>query len=259
MKQMKRITQNLVWISVLAFAACSKTPVTQPVVVDPPTATTPAPVRIEKDGETLDISYHSNGNINTIVSKDGQGNVLTNYLFTYENNQLKEINFGGKWKYTYTGNNLTSVESYNTGGQLRYTYEFSYAGNKVVEKTEYLTAVYKTPRFKTTYSYNNGGNVDHIQVYQYNNNSWGLVEEVQFDSYDQHANVIESFTSFPFLPSSVLSPNNAIKETWYSGGLVTQTVTNQLSYDTNGRIKNRKSVFSNPGFPDTYSETKLTY
>lgn len=259
---MKRITQNLVWVSVFAVA-CSKSPVTQPGGGSNPPVTIPAPAgalsKIEIDGESLDLFYNANGSINNMVRKDNGGTILSTYVFSYENDKLKEINFGGKWKYTYTGNNLTKIESYNAGGQLRYTYEFVYDGNKVVEKTDYLTVVYKMPQFKRTFTYRSDGNIDRVKVYQYTNGVWGESEEIQYNEYDQHANATDQYESYPYLPANLFSPNNATKETWYSGGIVGQSVTHQYSYDANGRVKTKKSTFSYAGFPDTFVEMKLTY
>jgi hypothetical protein len=261
MKQMKTITQNFVLIAAFLIAAtsCKKTPVTEIGTPGNQPPVQPIPVQLEKDGDFINVNYNTDGNIQSIVTSESTGAILANYVFTYENNKIKEINFGGKWTYTYTGNNLTRVESFNAGGQLRHTYDFTYAGNKVIEAIEYLSVVAMSPQFKSTYTYRSDGNVERKELFQYVNGQWLASEEVVYNQYDLYTNVSDQFESYPYLPANMFSPNNPVRETWYAGGTVDQTVEHIYTYDVKGRPKTKKSTFKFPGFPDSFSETKIFY
>lgn len=254
---MKKITQNLLLLAALLTVAtsCSKTPATE--IVAP--VVTPLPIQIENDGDVANLSYNTDGTIHIIQTSDGAGNIQSTYTFVYENAKLKEVNFGGKWKYTYTGNNLTKVESINPAGQLRQTYQFTYSGNKVVEKIQYLSVVNMTPQFKTTYTYRNDGNVEKAEVFQYVNQSWVEVETMVYNQYDQYVNVNASFEGFPYLPANMFSPNNPVKETWSSAGQANTTVEHAYTYDAQGRTKTKKTTTRFPGLPEMVSETKNLY
>jgi hypothetical protein len=258
---MKRTTQHFVLITALLIAAtsCKKTATPENGAPGIPPVEKPAPIQVEKDGSVLNVNYNTDGNIQSIVSSDAPGNILVNYVFTYENGKVKEINFGGRWKYTYAGNNITKVESFNQGGQLRYTYDFTYAGNKVVEKIEYLSVVSMSPKFKTKYFYRADGNIEKLEISQYVNGQWQDAENVVYNEYDRYTNVSDQFESYPYLPANMFSANNPLKETWSENGSVEQTVEHAYTYDAKGRIKTKKSTFKYPAFPDSFSEVKIFY
>lgn len=257
---MKKIVQNILLVTALFTAAASCKKTVEPVINNPgnPSVEKPFPIQLNKDGNAVNVNYNTDGTIQSLITSDANGNILVNYIFSYENGKLKEVNFGGKWKYTYTGNQLTRIESFNQQGQNRYTYDVVYNGDKVLQKTEYYSAT-MTPRFKTTYTYRADGNIEKYEVQQYINSAWEISEEVVFNEYDQHVNVSDAFENHPYLPSTMLSANNPVKETWSASGVLEQTVEHVYTYDQKGRPKTKKSTFKSPGFPDTFSEIKILY
>jgi hypothetical protein len=234
---MKKITQITVLIGSLLMLtmACSKTPAVTPLPTPP--AATPAVTRLEKDGDISEISYNGDGTIHNILANRRGTTAPTDYVFSYENGKLKEINFDGKWKYTYTGNLLTLVQAYNNGGQLRFQYEFTYTNGSLTEKTEFLVsaAAGAAPKFKTKYYYGQDGNISKKEVFQFTNNAWMESEMILITEYDQYHNVTDALESFPYMPASSFSPNNPVRESYYDKGLVTQIVEHAYTYDANGR------------------------
>lgn len=255
---MKIQTQKFLLIAALFIAGASCTKPNSPV----PPVVVPAeknyPIQVEVDGNFSNVNYNTDGTIQSIVTSTSAGTINANYIFSYENGKIKEINFGAKWKYTYTGDNLTKIETFIQGA-LRYTYGFTYVGDKLVERIDYLSPVSLTPQFKTKYTYRADGNVEKKEVFQYTNNTWHAVEEIYYSQYDQNANVTESLGSYPYLPPNMFSPNNPVKETWMSGGVLEQTVEHTYTYDAKGRPKTRKSISRFPSLPDEFSEVKILY
>src|SRR6187402_3336927 len=103
---MKKITQRLIVVMslFLVVTACNKT--VPPTPAPTPTPTNNALSKIEVDGNIVNITYNSDGTIQKVVSQPDDNTAATTYTFSYENGKLKEVNFGGKWKYSYNGNLL---------------------------------------------------------------------------------------------------------------------------------------------------------
>src|SRR6478735_434539 len=170
---MKKITQKLIVVMSLfitATTACNKTVTPKP---EPP-ATTGALSKIEIEGDIVNITYNSDGTIQKVVNQSSTNATTTTYVFNYENGKLKEINFGGKWKYSYNGDQLIKVETITADGKTRYQSSFSYVNNRVGEKIEYRVndVLGLIPQAKTQYQYFTNGNVSKKEVFQYINNDW---------------------------------------------------------------------------------------
>jgi hypothetical protein len=217
--------------------------------------------KIEKDGEVTEAVYNNDGSIRSLKKKFPNNTSFQNYDFSYKNGKLKEIDFGGKWKYYYTGEQLTSVETHNPGGVLKYRSDFTYTNGRVSEKIQYLvTSAGALPDFKTVYQYRADGNVSMKEIYQYINNGWFKAEDVMIEAYDQYINASERFESYPYLPAGMFPPNNPLKETWIDrNGTISQTVYHVYTYDVNARPLTRKTTYKFTGFPDTFSELKIEY
>lgn len=216
--------------------------------------------KIEKDGEITEAVYNSDGSIQSLKKKF-PNNSIQDYVFSYNNGKLKEIDFGGKWKYYYTGENITSVETYNGNGALRRRNDFTYTNGHVSEKIEYLvTSAGAFPDYKTIYHYRADGNVSRKELFQYVNNDWFKEEDVIIEEYDQYINASERFESYPYLPAAMFPPNNPLKETWIDrNGINTQTVYHVYTYDVNARPLTRKTTYKFTGYPDTFSDLKIEY
>ncbi|MEO8172618.1 MAG: hypothetical protein ABI581_06030 [Sediminibacterium sp.] len=218
--------------------------------------------KIEKDGEITEAVYNSDGSIQSLKKKFTNNPALLNYVFSYENGKLKEINFGGKWKYYYTGENITSVETYNANGVLKYRTDFSYANGRVSEKIQSIVSASGVfPDSKTIYHYRADGNVSKKEIFQDLNNAWFKEEDVIIEEYDQYINASERFETYPYLPAGMFSPNNPVKEIWIDrdGSTVNQTAYHVYTYDVNARPLTRKTTYKFSGYPDTFSDLKIEY
>ena len=217
--------------------------------------------KIEKDGEITEAVYNSDGSIQSLNRKLVNNTNLQNYVFSYDNGKLKEVDFNGKWKYYYTGEYITSVETYNANGVLKYRTDFAYTNGRVSEKIQYfVTSLGAFPDFRTVYHYRADGNVVKKEVFQDVNHEWFKEEDVIIEEYDQYINASERFVSYPYLPAGMFPPNNPVKEIWVDrGGTITQTAYHLYTYDVNARPLTRKTTYKFPGFPDTFSDLKIEY
>lgn len=236
--------------------SCRKqsTPVPQPVAAS-------AITKIDRDGELQLISYNPDGTIHTVTLKQSGGSMVTNYLYQYTNGKLTEIDFGGKWKYYYSGNLISSVETISNTGDVRYRFEFSYTNNLLTEKKEYLVKnVSVKPYSKTIYTYTAAGNVSKTERFDYVNNDWRRAETYEIIEYDHHPNTSLHLENYPFLPLSYFSKNNPVRELFINDiGQQTGTVTHQYGYDNEGRPGARKTTYTNIGFPDGFVTTSFEY
>jgi YD repeat-containing protein len=259
---MKKITQRLaVVMSLLLIAtACNKT--VSPTPAPAPTPTNSALSKIEIDGNIVNITYNSNGTILKVVSVP-PGNIgATNYVYSYENGKLKEVDFGMKWKYTYNGDQLVKVETLNSDGKTKYQRVFSYVNNRVDEQIESLVSdvLGLLPRTKTRYQYYANGNVSKKEIFQYINSEWQKSEDISILEYDTKVNTSERFENSPYLPNVVFTQNNPLREIWLDAhGNIDSGVEHQYVYDTNGRPVSRKTLYKYPGYPDVSSEIKYQY
>lgn len=252
----QQIISSLLLLAATAHISCRKQiiPVPAPVPVN-------AISKIDKDGDLQQVSYNADGTIHTVVLKQSGGAMVTNYLYHYENGKLREIDFGGKWKYHYSGNLVSFVETFNNAGEIRYRFEFSYTNQLLTEKKEYLVKnVLANPYSKTIYTYTAGGNVSKTERFDYINNDWHRAETYEIVQYDQHPNTSLHLENYPFLPLSCFSKNNPVKELFINDiGQQTGTITHQYGYDNNGRPGTRKTTYTNLGFPDSVSITQFEY
>lgn len=252
---MKRTTQILM-LAVLMVSGCTKDPVQQ----IPPPVSNPIS-KIETDNAIVETSYNVDGSIHSFTRSGAGGTNLRNYVFSYENGRLKEVVFGGKWKYNYTGNLISSVDTYNESGVLRYAIRFTYVNDKITEKLEVLvTAAAEFPSLKTRYTYNTDGNISRKELFQFVNNDWKKTEEVIPVKYDHNVNTREHLETYPYLPLTYFSVNNVVRENYLDeNGQPQGLAVHEYVYDISGRPVSRKTTLSFIGFPDTYSASSFHY
>jgi len=244
----------------LVATACNKT--VSPTPAPTPTPTNSALSKMEVEGNTVNITYNSDGTVQKLVSQPPANAAATTYVFSYENGKLKEVNFGSKWKYTYNGEQLTKVETINPDGKIRYQNSFSYVNNRVDETIQYRVndALGLTPMAKTKYQYYTTGNVSKKEVFQYINNDWLKTEDISILEYDNKVNTSDRFENLPLVPNIIFAQNNPLREKWLDAqGNIDSNVEHQYVYDTNGRPLSRKTLYKYPGLPDFSSEIKYQY
>lgn len=252
---MEKITKALVMVVFMA-GACTKDPVQQ--IPAPPHN----PIsKVETDSSLVETSYNGDGSIHILTRRQTNGTNITHYVFSYENGRLKEIDFGGKWKYNYTGNLISSVETYSESGVLRYIARYGYANDRVAEKTESLVSTAgEHPSFKTLYAYNADGNLSRKEVFYYINGAFAKNEEILFVKYDHNINTKEHLETYPYMPLTYFSVNNSLREKYLDeNGQSVGSAVHEYAYDITGRPVSRKTTCSFIGFPDTYSVSAFHY
>lgn len=244
-------------VGILLFVvACTKNPVT------PPSTLASAISKLEKDGDSWEVSYNPDGSIQNLTRRLADSSVMARYDFVYANGKLLEVNSGGKWKYYYTGDQLTQIETYNSLGALRYRSEFAYMNGKITERTNHYanTPVPLRPLSRTRYTYNTDGNVVVKQHFDYVNDDWQKTGEVHVLAYDNRSNTYEHLETFPYLPASLLSVNNPLREEYVAvNGLPYGSAVYEYQYNTAGKPAYRRVTYAYTGFPDTHSEAKFHY
>jgi hypothetical protein len=258
----KRILSNAcVMICLFVAASCTKNPEKPVPEPEPPVSGSSKISRIEYEGNHVLAVYDAEGRIKTLTSKDLNGVPQQTYNFLYQNGKLSEVQYGGKWKYTYMGDLIMKVETFNEAGALKWQTDFVYTNNRITEKTEYrITNLGTSPYTRTLFEYNTAGNISKKTFFQWTNQTWHKSEEVQIPEYDNHPNTTDHFENYPYMPAGLYSVNNPLKELYVDvSGPVSGTVTHQYTYDAQGRPSTRKTTYAYPGFPEEIETTKLFY
>ena len=259
----KILNSAIMMLGLFLASSCTKNP--EKPVVDPqpqPPVSIPKVSRIEYESNFVEATYHTDGRINTVTSKNPNGQFQQTYTFHYQNGKLDEVVFGGKWKYIYTGELITQIQTYTESGQFRFQTELIYNSNKkITEKLETkIVGGAPYPQMRTLFEYNAEGNVSKKILFQWINQGWHKSEEVSYPGYDNHPNTSEHFESNPYLPAGTFSVNNPIKEIYTDvSGPVTGTAQYEYTYDASGRPSVRKTTYTYPGLPDEIEVTKLFY
>jgi hypothetical protein len=173
-----------------------------------------------------------------IVEDNGRGSISTTIL-TYNGNKILQYTEDDqKTIYTYTGDLITKIESYD-GATLTYQSIYSYLNNKLATETNTETSINSTTgvttvyKNKTVYTYNTDGTVL-VENYKIDNTT-GLETKNNRSSVNTYAN--------GNLVKTVSTSTNISTYTDGNGNLVTDTYVNKTTetfeYDTkNGLAKN---------------------
>jgi len=248
-----QITMLLAVVS--SFTACKEKTVEQPV--------TPKLVRIENDDDKAEFGYNQAGQISTMTIKDNNNAIIVNYAFAYNNGKITEVaGAGHKWKYTYTGNLVSSIEVALTNNAIVRKYEYSYTNGKLMVQTEYASTLQGglVPETKVSYAYTPAGNVSKSETFDYVNNAWLKSEEVRVTAYDSKQNASIHYENFPYLPNITFLTNNPLIEEHRTGnGSLYATVNYEYTYDNSGRVATRKMKHNVVGFPEAIYNTRYFY
>ncbi len=258
----KQLIRTISILLIVVSSACSKKP--GEIVVPTPI---PTPVgnisKIEREHYSVEVSYHANGSIATLSNKaiPADPNDVIDFSFIYQGEKLDEAIFEGKWKYYYTGNQVTKVATHNAAGVAKYQTSFLYNNNRVVEKMEsIITSVGDKPQFHYLYTYHADGNLAKKEVYEMVNNAWQKSEEVSYPAYDTYLNLGQVLEGHPYVPTALYFTNNPLKEIFTDkSGIVTETVTYTYTYDNKGRVTTRTAKHVYDGFPDFVETIKMFY
>src|SRR4051812_38729414 len=102
-------------LMIITTASCSK---------EYPATPIPAPAlplsKIEYDSSRVEIAYDTAGRVTAVDGKSASGIQQLHYAFSYASGKISEINFGGSWKYNYTGSQATTIGTVTETGILKH-------------------------------------------------------------------------------------------------------------------------------------------
>lgn len=221
------------------------------------------------DGSSLSIQYNAAGHPNkmTTVAKTLTTDDVTVFQLAYNGDKLTEISAsdGTKFKYTYTGANITKVELFAPNDISIGYYEYTYKDGRLW-RTDLFSAlpgqVSTTPSMRFELDYYTNGNIKTTTSWYKNINS-GVLEKsdvYEMETYDNKRNTSLLFESNPYLPALITMPNNPLTEKHYNAtGQQFASVTHTYTYDNQGNPIKRKTVTKETGQPDDIAETIFQY
>lgn len=221
------------------------------------------------DGSYMSIQYNAEGKPVKITDlhKNSSGDDTYVYTLTYNGDKLVDmtLNDGTKYKYTYTGTNVTKVEIVSPNQVVIAYYEYAYKDGKLWRTDGYSSfagTISTTPniRFETEYYAN--GNIKTMTTW-YKGYTSGVLEKsdvYEITSYDTKKNTSLLFENNPYIPLLISVPNNPLTEKHYDkNGQEYATVTHTYTYDDQGNPIKRKTVEKELGMADIVSETTFQY
>lgn len=221
------------------------------------------------DGSYLAILYNAAGKPSKITSvvKTSNGDDTNVYLLTYNGDKLVDmaLNDGTKYKYTYTGADITKVEVVTPNNVVIAYYEYTYKEGRLWRTDSYNSfggPIGTTPGMRFEVDYYSNGNIKTMSTW-YKDYTSGVLEKTdvyEIDTYDNKRNTSLLFENNPYLPSLVAIPNNPLTEKHYDKmGQQYASVTHTYTYDDLGNPVKRKTVIKETGMPDDVSETTFQY
>ena len=221
------------------------------------------------DGSYMSIQYNAEGKPIKITDlhKNSSGDDTYVYTLTYNGDKLVDmtLNDGTKYKYTYTGANVTKVEIVSPNQVVIAYYEYTYKDGKLW-RTDGFTrlggTISTTPsiRFETEYYAN--GNIKTMTTW-YKGYTSGVLEKTdvyEITSYDTKRNTSLLFENNPYIPLLISVPNNPLTEKHYDDqGQEYATITHTYTYDDQGNPIKRKTIEKAVGMADVVSETTFQY
>lgn len=248
---MKKLTM-LFAASLLTLAACKKDDVPASTVDNARIS------KLEYDDNFAELSYNADGSINKITAKETDGTLTAAFNFVYDAGKIKEVDMGiAKFKYTYTGTNVTKVEAVALNNMVIRTYEYTYLNDRLSGQTEYDAMLEPQMKIALTYT---GGNVSKMEMFSYVNDSWEKSSEVLITEFDNKKNYHTVLENTPYIPVKNVVTNNALREIHKdAAGTTTMTVVHAYTYDSNNKPLTRRTTESVPGMADEVSVTKFYY
>ena len=219
----------------LAFTACQKP---EDDNLTPPPAVAPSISKIIYGQQSVEYIYNADGTRREEIIRNNGGTQVGKYEYVYENGKLKESRSGNiRLQYSYPNASTINVDLRGITGNINYSFEYKFAGNRLMEWVQYSTINgAKQPDHKVAHTYNHSGNIITSEHYEYINGVWTPYETVaiQYDNkinYTSHADNIGHY-----LGANRILTNNPVKEEYRtSNGSFFKTVTYQNTYDASGK------------------------
>lgn len=221
------------------------------------------------DGSYLAVLYNAAGKPSkiTTVEKTSSGDDTNVYQLTYNGDKLVNMSLtdGTKFKYTYTGADITRVEVVTPNNVVIAYYDYTYKEGRLWRTdvfSSFAGPIGTTPGMRFEVDYYTNGNIKTMSTW-YRDYTSGVLEKTdvyEMSSYDDKRNTSLLFENNPYLPSLISLPNNPLTEKHYDKtGQQYATVTHTYTYDDSGNPLKRKTVTKTTGLPDELSETVFQY
>jgi hypothetical protein len=225
------------------------------------------------DNSSMQIQYNTDKQPSrmTVVQDNNTGGQDTYvYNLYYANNKLVEItgSDGMKLRYTYTGNNITKIETLAPNNTVVGAYAHTYGSDNRLLTTDIQsinltgTGIDPNPYLRYELAYYPSGNLQKMTTFLRNqlNNTLVKTGEYVLATFDDKKNTYWVFENSPYLPLQMTLPNNPLTEQHYdASGQVFSTVTHTYTYDADGYPLTRKTVTKETGYPDETLDASFTY
>ena len=221
------------------------------------------------DGSYLTVQYNSAGHPMTIktLEKGVPNDEIRTYQLSYNGDKLLEMNAddGSKYKYTYTGSDITKVEIIMPGNTLLATYEYTYKDGRLWRTDlfdSFTGSVGTGPTMRFEVDYYTNGNIKTMKSWFKDLNTGSLEQTSVYEmtAYDSKRNTSLVFENNPYLPTLVGMPNNPLSEKHFDkSGQQIATVTHTYTYDSKGNPLTRRTVTASTGLPDEIVEVSFQY
>lgn len=222
-----------------------------------------------EDGSYMSIQYNAAGKPVKITDlhKNSGGDDINQYTLTYNGDKLVDmtVNDGTKYKYTYTGVNVTKVEIVSPNNEVIAYYEYSYQDGRLIRTDGFSSmagTISTTPNIRFELEYFTNGNIKSMTTW-YKGYTSGVLEKsdvYEIETYDNKRNTSLLFENNPYIPLLIRVPNNPLTEKHYDkAGQAYATVTHTYTYDDQGNPLTRKTVIKETGMPDEVTTTQFQY
>lgn len=221
------------------------------------------------DGSYMSIQYNAEGKPIKIIDlqKNSGGDDTNIYTLSYNGDKLVEMSVtdGTKYKYTYTGANVTKVEIVSPNNVVIAYYAYTYQDGRLIRTDGYGSitgTISATPNVRFDLAYYANGNIKSMTTW-YQDYSTGVLEKsdvYEIETYDNKRNTSLLFENNPYLPLLMIVPNNPLTEKHYdNAGQAYATVTHTYTYDDQGNPLTRKTVTKETGMQDEITTTTFQY
>ncbi len=221
------------------------------------------------DGSYMSIQYNAEGKPVKItdLQKNSGGDDNNIYTLSYNGDKLVEMTVtdGTKYKYTYTGANVTKVEIVSPNNVVIAYYAYTYQDGRLIRTDGFGSIsgiIGTTPNVRFDLAYYSNGNIKSMTTW-YQDYSSGALEKsdvYEIETYDNKRNTSLLFENNPYIPLLMMVPNNPLTEKHYDKtGQPYATVTHVYTYDDQGNPLTRKTVIKETGVPDEVTTTTFQY
>jgi YD repeat-containing protein len=248
----------LAWLALVTFS-CTKedlvTPQPQPTLL---------PHRLVQGDMALEIAYSPEGKISQLTTTNGYpgGTLIHDQFFLYDDaGKLAEVTTSSGWRfvYTYSGGRIVETLEY-LDGNLSQKHQFAYdSKGRVSQSITYQDIPEEggwIPVQKSTYSYNNTGNLLENRLYYFGTGGTPeyLLTVNTFSDYDQKINTEASFEITVINPQLKPFVNNPGKlEIRNGNGHLSVTETYTYTYNAEGYAESKTTTSLFNGNTEVYT------